>query len=98
MNVTIPGTGPYYVSEIRPDGLTLSRNPHFNQWSFAAQPYAYPDEIRTETAASSDLALADVLAGRADVFYLNLEDLPKVAGRVDQLHQFRILIHRLGLT
>ena len=29
MNVTIPGTGPYYVSEIRPDGLTLSRNPHF---------------------------------------------------------------------
>ena len=91
MNVTIPGTGPYYVSEIRPDGLTLSRNPHFRLWSVAAQPYPYPDHIRTQTAASRDIALADVLAGRADVFYPDLEDLPNVAGRNDQVHEFRIL-------
>ena len=89
MTTTIPGTGPYLVSEVRSDGLTLSRNPYFHQWSFAAQPYPYPDQIRTETTASRDEARAAVLAGRADVLLLSPQELPTLASRADQVHEFR---------
>ncbi len=39
----LPGTGPYMISQYRPgSSLTLVRNPHFRQWSYAAQPPATP--------------------------------------------------------
>ena len=45
----LPGTGPYMISQYRPDSsLTLVRNPHFRQWSYAAQPAGYPNVIRFE--------------------------------------------------
>ncbi|MGV1008578.1 MAG: ABC transporter substrate-binding protein [Dermatophilaceae bacterium] len=63
----LPGTGPYAVASSGADGsITLVRNPNFRQWSAAAQPQGYPDEIQYRFA-ESDAAVADVLAGRADV-------------------------------
>ena len=45
----LPGTGPYMISQVRPGkSVTLVRNPHFRQWSYAAQPAGYPSVIRHE--------------------------------------------------
>jgi peptide/nickel transport system substrate-binding protein len=42
----LPVTGPYEVSSYRPDAsLVLVRNPHFREWSHAAQPAGYPDRF-----------------------------------------------------
>jgi YVTN family beta-propeller protein len=65
----MPGTGPYQVDRFVPNRqLTLVRNPHFRQWSFAAQPAGYPDQLQWLTAPTDQQAAADVLAGRADVY------------------------------
>jgi YVTN family beta-propeller protein len=64
----IPGTGPYKIDtySYTKQTLVLSRNPHFSEWSFAAQPAGYPDEIDWRVVASENIAVADVLAGRAN--------------------------------
>jgi peptide/nickel transport system substrate-binding protein len=42
----LPATGPYEVSSYRPNAsLVLVRNPHFREWSHAAQPAGYPDRF-----------------------------------------------------
>ncbi len=42
----LPATGPYMVARYRPDHfLKLVRNPYFHEWSKAAQPDGYPDDI-----------------------------------------------------
>jgi peptide/nickel transport system substrate-binding protein len=42
----IPGTGPYMIASYDPNhALRLVRNPYFHEWSRAAQPDGYPDEI-----------------------------------------------------
>ena len=41
-----PATGPYMISSFSPGkSLVLVRNPHFHEWSRAAQPEGYPDRI-----------------------------------------------------
>jgi peptide/nickel transport system substrate-binding protein len=41
-----PGTGPYMWQSYNPNSeAVLVRNPHFKQWSAAAQPNGYPDKI-----------------------------------------------------
>jgi len=47
--------------------LSLRRNPHFRQWSFAAQPAGYPDVIDFRALPDGKAAGAQVIAGRADV-------------------------------
>jgi YVTN family beta-propeller protein len=64
----LPGTGPYMVSQYQPNSsLTLVRNPNFRQWSYAAQPAGYPDEIRIDQIADPHAQQFAVSAGRADV-------------------------------
>ncbi len=64
----VSGTGPYMVATYRPRHvLRLVRNPHFREWSKAAQPDGYPDEIVFASGGTADGALRDVIAGRADV-------------------------------
>ena len=64
----LPGTGPYMISQYRPDSsLTLVRNPYFRQWSYAAQPAGYPDVIRFEQMADPQQQQSAVAAGRADL-------------------------------
>ena len=44
-----PGTGPYMIESFRRERtsaqVVLVRNPHFREWSAAAQPRGYPDRI-----------------------------------------------------
>ena len=63
----VPGTGPYMIVAYVPGKkFTLARNPHFRQWSFAAQPDGYPDVIDFRRLTDGKAA-AEVIAGRADV-------------------------------
>jgi peptide/nickel transport system substrate-binding protein len=42
----IAGTGPYMIASYDPNhALRLVRNPYFHEWSRAAQPDGYPDDI-----------------------------------------------------
>jgi YVTN family beta-propeller protein len=68
----VPATGPYeiasYSASKSRDVLRLVPNPHFRQWSAAAQPAGYPDQIVIElrnVSVASDVRT--VLAGRADL-------------------------------
>jgi peptide/nickel transport system substrate-binding protein len=71
-NLPLPATGPYEiasysVSKSR-DVLRLVRNPHFREWSAAAQPAGYPDRIVIELRNVSVAAnVRAVLAGGADL-------------------------------
>jgi YVTN family beta-propeller protein len=73
----LPGTGPYMISQYRPDSsLTLVRNPHFRQWSYAAQPAGYPNVIRFEQMADPGQQQSAVAAGRADLVDTSLNGQP----------------------
>ena len=68
----LPGTGPYMISQYRPGkSFTLVRNPHFRQWSYAAQPAGYPDMIRYEQIADPQKQQSAVAAGTADLVILD---------------------------
>ena len=68
----LPGTGPYMISQYRPgSSLTLVRNPHFRQWSYAAQPAGYPNVIRFEQMTDPQQRQSAVAAGRADLVDLS---------------------------
>lgn len=64
----VPGTGPYVIAAYLPKSqFTLERNPHFRQWSFAAQPAGYPSVIDFLRVSDGMAAAEAVIAGRADV-------------------------------
>lgn len=65
----LPATGPYMIAAYQPrHTLRLVRNPYFHEWSRAAQPDGYPDEIVFETSRSATAAVDAVIHGRADVY------------------------------
>jgi YVTN family beta-propeller protein len=73
----LPGTGPYMISQYRPGiSFTLVRNPHFRQWSYAAQPAGYPDIIRFDYVADPHRQLSAVISGRADLVDLYVNSQP----------------------
>jgi len=90
MAVAVPGTGPYQVSQPAPDGsFTLTPNPYFHQWSFAAQPAAYPEQIHYQVAPSPDQGIEDVINGRADVIIgLGPSDEASLAGHAQLIWRF----------
>jgi YVTN family beta-propeller protein len=73
---TAPGTGPYRIASYspapanNPSGhglLVLRRNSYFHQWSPAAQPTGFPDEIVVRTNYSPTEQVAAVEDGRTDL-------------------------------
>jgi peptide/nickel transport system substrate-binding protein len=62
----IPGTGPYRVTEVGAEALTLERNPRFEEWSYAAQPDGNPDVIHWRYGMSARAQVDAVRSGRAD--------------------------------
>ena len=75
-NQTVPATGPYVVHAITPGLVELVRNPHFKEWSRAAKPDGYPDQIVVdinEVTEPEDLdqSLSQIEQGKADG-YINL--------------------------
>ena len=52
----IPATGPYMIKRYEPGKeLVLTRNPEFHEWSMAAQPDGYPDQIAWRFGVDPDL-------------------------------------------
>jgi YVTN family beta-propeller protein len=63
----VPATGPYLIDRYEPGReLVLTRNPQFREWSQAAQPDGYPDQIVWRFGMSPDAAVTAVERGSAD--------------------------------
>ena len=63
----LPATGPYrIVSSSRSGSVRLVRNPRFREWSRAAQPYGFPDEILIRSLESAARRTGLVARGEAD--------------------------------
>ena len=79
----LPATGPYVIASYRPKHvLTLVRNPHFHEWSKAAQPDGYPDEIVFKIGGTPDEAVNEVIRGKADAFSTSQSETPPSQGRL----------------
>jgi peptide/nickel transport system substrate-binding protein len=60
--------------------LGLVRNPRFHEWSKAAQPDGYPDEIVFNIGGTPDEAVNDVVRGKADAFSTSQSQTPPSRG------------------
>ncbi len=68
----LPGTGAYYFASYNPNKqLVMKRNPYFKQWSQAAQPAGYPDEIIQSYGLTAESQITAVENGQADWSYEN---------------------------
>jgi YVTN family beta-propeller protein len=64
----LPATGPYRYARFDPKReVLLVRNPHFREWSAAAQPAGYPDRIHVRLGLSPAAQVAAIRDGRADL-------------------------------
>ena len=64
----VPATGPYEIASFDPEhAVTLVRNPHFREWSPAAQPSGFPTMIVEHVDGSPNAHVAAVLRGSADL-------------------------------
>jgi len=73
----LASTGPYVIASYRPKRLLrLVRNRFFHEWSKAAQPDGYPDEIVFEIGGKPDEAVNEVIGGKADVFSTSQSQTP----------------------
>ena len=86
----IPSTGPYMISAFDPNkGMTVSRNPHFKQWSEEAQPDGYPDVVQYDFGLSEEAAVTAIQNGEADWMFdpLPSDRLVELGTKFkDQLH------------
>ena len=93
----LPATGPYAVVAYTGTSLQLTRNPRFREWSRAAQPDGYPDEIVVSYHEdSSDAEVTRVLRGETDLLKGNVP-----ADRLDELatrYPGRLHLNRLHQT
>jgi peptide/nickel transport system substrate-binding protein len=62
----IPGTGPYMIASADGNRIRYVRNPHFREWSHAAQPDGNPDEIVMRFVSKPADEVRAVQEGRAD--------------------------------
>ena len=89
-SVPIPSTGPYMISAFDPNkGMTVSRNPHYRQWSAEAQPDGYPDVVQYDFGLSEEAAVTAIQNGEADWMFdaLPSDRLGELGTKYkDQLH------------
>jgi len=63
----VPATGPYVIASYAPTRqLELQRNPRFREWSKAAQPDGYPDEVIWKFVVKDQPKVTAVERGEAD--------------------------------
>ncbi len=86
----IPSTGAYMISAFDPNkGMTVSRNPHFKQWSEEAQPDGYPDVVQYDYGLSEEAGVTAIQNGEADWMFdaLPSDRLVELGTKFkDQLH------------
>jgi peptide/nickel transport system substrate-binding protein len=61
------------------------RNRYFHEWSKAAQPDGYPDEIVLKIGGTPDEAVNEVIRGKADVFSTSQSETPPSENRLASL-------------
>jgi peptide/nickel transport system substrate-binding protein len=72
----VPATGPYRIASVVPGRtVRLVRNPRFHEWSNAAQPAGFPDEIVVGFVGSQNRRVDAVAEQKADVTSLDPFDL-----------------------
>ncbi len=77
----IPGTGAYAFTQYDPNKqLVMKRNAYFHEWSKAAQPDGYPDEITQSFGLTAEAQVTAIENGQADWGY----DFPP-ADRLNEL-------------
>ncbi|MGE0170343.1 ABC transporter substrate-binding protein [Nocardioides sp.] len=84
----LPGTGPYQISTyVVNERFTLTRNPYFHEWSSAAQPAGFPDDLTWIKVADAGAAADAVRRGQADLAELTPlgEQGAEVGALVDRL-------------
>jgi peptide/nickel transport system substrate-binding protein len=63
----LPGTGAYYFASYNPTkSLVMKRNPYFHEWSHAAQPDGYPDEIDYSFGLTVEAQITAIENGQYD--------------------------------
>jgi peptide/nickel transport system substrate-binding protein len=62
----LPATGPYEVALDTHREVKLVRNPYFREWSHAAQPDGFPNQIVWRLGATGEAAVTAVERGSAD--------------------------------
>lgn len=63
----IPGTGAYYFASYNPNKqLVMKRNPYFKEWSKAAMPDGYPDQIVQSFGLTVEAQITAIENGQAD--------------------------------
>jgi peptide/nickel transport system substrate-binding protein len=84
----LPATGPYAIESYRPNHLLkLVRNRQFHEWSKAAQPDGYPDEIVLKIVGD-EAAMVAVERGSADV-----SSLPPTAHGTELKRRYASQVH-----
>jgi YVTN family beta-propeller protein len=80
----IPGTGPYRIVRSTSRETRFVRNPHFHEWSHAAQPDGYPDTIVWRYDLSPTAQARAVQQGRADWLF---ETIPSKVRAEIEVHE-----------
>ena len=74
----VPSTGPYEIGLYRPGReVEFVRNPHFHEWSSAAEPTGSPDRIVWTFGAPISKEISEIETGQAD---WTADSVPGVAG------------------
>ena len=77
-NNPVPSTGPYEIGLYRPGReVEFVRNPHFHEWSSAAEPTGSPDRIVWTFGAPISKEISEIETGQAD---WTADSVPGVAG------------------
>ena len=63
----VAATGPYEIASFDDTHIRLVRNPHFHEWSSAAQPAGYPNTILIRMTGTPDGHIAAVEHEKADI-------------------------------
>jgi ABC-type transport system substrate-binding protein/DNA-binding beta-propeller fold protein YncE len=95
--VPLPATGPYLISRYIPGQVVvLVRNPRFREWSAAAQPAGYPDQILIRLNLSAAQGATGVADGTSD-FMNSLGQIPADAAYFLH-HRSQLQIHPQMVT
>ena len=95
----LPATGPYMISGYVPEReLRLIRNPRFREWSVAAQPDGYPDQIVIRLGLDGARGAVSITDGEGD-FMPNIGRIPgQAAAYFLPDHRSQVRINPLMVT
>jgi peptide/nickel transport system substrate-binding protein len=88
--IPAPATGPYMITSYDPQkGMVLKRNPYFKEWSVAAQPNGYVDEIDYTFGTKPEDEVTAIENGQQDWMFDSppSDRLPEMASKYpSQIH------------